>query len=269
MLPGMRVPSAEQKQSGKTHCVVSQSGARFGSVSTAKWRVIGQHKFRIERQRTKSIMFKLGSAWWYSQHEFSSDSSLHSGLPLQNSSFSIHSPLPHDNFPSGQIGSSVFRMGNTFLGSKIGTHDNTMERKKSEISNKKHYKITIHHATVSVMMWKKSVCVLLFFCCATQGLLSMLLQDLCVVEEKCHVSRLVCACEWVFVCEWAVGKKENLMKFQYEQKKRINEPESLPYVTRSVHTSMSDGMIYGPGGIATTHRQERNLWWKVSVQLTY
>lgn len=33
------------------------------------------------------------------------------------------------------------------------------EREK-EISNKKHYKITIHPAaTVSVMMWKKSVCV--------------------------------------------------------------------------------------------------------------
>lgn len=48
--------------------------------------------------------------------------------------------------------------------------DNTSEdggerkgKKKSEISNKKgekHYKITIHHATVSVMMWKKSVCVI-------------------------------------------------------------------------------------------------------------
>jgi hypothetical protein len=26
-----------------------------------------------------------------------------------------------------------------------------------------------------------------------------------------------------------------------------------------IHMNMSDGMIYGPGGIATTHKQERNL----------
>lgn len=56
MLPGIRVPSAEQKQSGNTHCVGSQSGARFGSKSTAtelKWNgegetVIGQYKFYHE-----------------------------------------------------------------------------------------------------------------------------------------------------------------------------------------------------------------------------
>lgn len=35
MLPGMRVPSAEQKQSGMVHWLVSHSGARFGSKSTA------------------------------------------------------------------------------------------------------------------------------------------------------------------------------------------------------------------------------------------
>lgn len=50
ILPGILVPSAEQKQSGKTHCVVSQSGARFGSKSTAKLRVIGQHGFEKATQ---------------------------------------------------------------------------------------------------------------------------------------------------------------------------------------------------------------------------
>lgn len=49
--------------------------------------------------------------------EFSSDSSLQSGFPLQKSSLSIHSPFPQDNFPSGQTGSSVFKMGSIFLGS--------------------------------------------------------------------------------------------------------------------------------------------------------
>ncbi|KYN23451.1 hypothetical protein ALC57_04325, partial [Trachymyrmex cornetzi] len=39
------------------------------------------------------------------------------GLPLQKSSLSTHSPLPHDNFPSGQTGSSVLRMGKTLRGS--------------------------------------------------------------------------------------------------------------------------------------------------------
>lgn len=48
---------------------------------------------------------------------FSSDSSLQSGLSLQNNSFSIHSPLPHDNLPSGQTGSSVLRIGKTLRGS--------------------------------------------------------------------------------------------------------------------------------------------------------
>lgn len=48
---------------------------------------------------------------------FSSDSSLQSGLPLQNSSLSTHSPLPQDSFPSGHTGSSVFKIGRTFLGS--------------------------------------------------------------------------------------------------------------------------------------------------------
>lgn len=53
----------------------------------------------------------------YLLHAFSSDSSLQSGLSLQNNSFSIHSPLPQDNLPSGQIGSSVFKIGNTLRGS--------------------------------------------------------------------------------------------------------------------------------------------------------
>ncbi|KYQ59114.1 hypothetical protein ALC60_01949 [Trachymyrmex zeteki] len=43
--------------------------------------------------------------------------STETGLPLQNSSLSTHSPLPHDNFPSGQTGSSVLRMGKTLRGS--------------------------------------------------------------------------------------------------------------------------------------------------------
>uniref|UniRef100_A0A1B0ANM5 Uncharacterized protein n=1 Tax=Glossina palpalis gambiensis TaxID=67801 RepID=A0A1B0ANM5_9MUSC len=49
---------------------------------------------------------------------FSSDSSLQSGLPLQKSSFSRHSPSPQDSLPSGQMGSSVFRIGLTLRGSK-------------------------------------------------------------------------------------------------------------------------------------------------------
>jgi len=53
----------------------------------------------------------------YLLQAFSSDSSLQSGLPLQKSSLSTHSPLPHDNFPSGQTGSSVLRMGKTLRGS--------------------------------------------------------------------------------------------------------------------------------------------------------
>lgn len=53
----------------------------------------------------------------YSLQAFSSDWSLHSYLSLQNSSLSIHSPLPQDNLPSGHTGSSVFRIGSTFRGS--------------------------------------------------------------------------------------------------------------------------------------------------------
>lgn len=56
-------------------------------------------------------------------------------------------------------------------------------------------------------------CLCEFFFEAAQGSLSVYLQDLCVVEENCHVSRLVCACESEYLCEWT-GKKENLMKFQ-------------------------------------------------------
>lgn len=53
----------------------------------------------------------------YLLQAFSSDSSLQSGLSLQNNSFSMHSPFPQDSLPSGHTGSSVFRMGITFLGS--------------------------------------------------------------------------------------------------------------------------------------------------------
>ena len=53
----------------------------------------------------------------YSLQAFSSDWSLHSNLSLQKSSLSIHSPFPQDSFPSGHTGSSVLRMGITFLGS--------------------------------------------------------------------------------------------------------------------------------------------------------
>lgn len=51
------------------------------------------------------------------QHAFSSDSSLQSDLPLQKSSLSRHSPSPQDSLPSGQMGSSVFRMGLALRGS--------------------------------------------------------------------------------------------------------------------------------------------------------
>lgn len=53
----------------------------------------------------------------YLLQAFSSDWSLHSNLSLQKSSLSIHSPLPQDSFPSGHTGSSVLKMGSTFLGS--------------------------------------------------------------------------------------------------------------------------------------------------------
>lgn len=53
------------------------------------------------------------------QHAFSSDSSLQSGLPLQNKSLSTHSPLPQDNLPSGHTGSSVLNIGNILRGSVI------------------------------------------------------------------------------------------------------------------------------------------------------
>lgn len=52
-------------------------------------------------------------------HAFSSDSSLQSGFPLQKSSLSTHSPLPHESLPGGQTGSSVLKIGRTFLGSVI------------------------------------------------------------------------------------------------------------------------------------------------------
>lgn len=48
---------------------------------------------------------------------FSSDSSEQSIFPLQNNSLSTQSPLPHDNFPGSQIGSSVFNFGRTLRGS--------------------------------------------------------------------------------------------------------------------------------------------------------
>ena len=84
MLPGTRVPSGEQKQSGNWHWLRSQSGALFGSWSTVQ--------------------------------AFSSDPSEQSRLSSQNNFLSIHSPLPHCNWPSGQTGSSVFKLGRTRLG---------------------------------------------------------------------------------------------------------------------------------------------------------
>lgn len=206
MLPGMRVPSAEQKQSGKTHCVVSQSGARFGSVSTAKWRVIGQFIW-LSYRTLHEINHVPNWIWWYLLHAFSSDSSLHSGLPLQNSSLSIHSPLPHDNFPSGQIGSSVLKMGNTFLGSKIVAWERkryrTMddgevgwwrEKKRETKLATKHYKITIHHATVSVLMWKKSVCVI--FLCRVHEPVRLLLRRETMLIGFVKQLRKVCRVIW-------------------------------------------------------------------------
>lgn len=204
----------------------------------------------------------------YLLHAFSSDSSLHSGLPLQNSSFSIHSPLPHDNFPSGQTGSSVLKMGNTFLGSKHV--DGGMERRENKLATK-----TLENnnsPSPPYQCWcEKKECLCDFFCSSflkDRYLRSH--QDLCVVEENCHVSRVrVHASEYLCsVCyKWMEGK-ENLMKFQYEKSTR-EKMRVFRTLYMYIHMSMSDGMIYGPGGIATTHRQERNLWWKISVQLTY
>lgn len=69
---------------------------------------------RIERNSIKaSESIKSG----YLLQAFSSDSSLQSGLSLQNNSFSIHSPLPHCNLPSGQTGSSVLKFGIALRGS--------------------------------------------------------------------------------------------------------------------------------------------------------
>lgn len=45
MAPGILVPSAEQKQSGRIHWFVSQSGALLGSVSTAVGGKAGIKKF--------------------------------------------------------------------------------------------------------------------------------------------------------------------------------------------------------------------------------
>lgn len=50
---------------------------------------------------------------------FSSEPSAQSGVPLQNSSLLMQSPLPHANLPVSQIGSSVARRGETSLGSAI------------------------------------------------------------------------------------------------------------------------------------------------------
>merc|ERR1719507_1014238 len=79
MLPGTLVPSGEQKQSGSWHWERSQSGARFGSWSTVQ--------------------------------AFSSEPSAQSGVSSQKSAFAMHSPFPHCSWPSGQTGSSVFRLG--------------------------------------------------------------------------------------------------------------------------------------------------------------
>lgn len=53
----------------------------------------------------------------------------HCGVPSQNSSLSIHSMLPHANFPFSQNGSSVARWGATSLGSY------SLEKKWSSINN--------------------------------------------------------------------------------------------------------------------------------------
>lgn len=47
---------------------------------------------------------------------FSSDPSLQSGLSSQKRALSIHSPLPHESLPSGQMGSSVFSLGKALRG---------------------------------------------------------------------------------------------------------------------------------------------------------
>ena len=73
------VPSAEQKQSGIEHSAGLHFEAAFGSSSTV--------------QTT------------------SSDPSAQSGLVSQNRALSMHSPLPHWSWPSGQTGSDVFKLG--------------------------------------------------------------------------------------------------------------------------------------------------------------
>lgn len=61
MLPGIRVPSDEQKQSGIVHWLVSHSGARFGSKSTA---IIDTHthtgKEQNENQSQNRTKFDQG-----------------------------------------------------------------------------------------------------------------------------------------------------------------------------------------------------------------
>lgn len=86
----------------------------FGSKSTA-FRLKKKNElvfFRMLELRTSDINKNN------LLHAFSSLSSLQSGLSLQKSSFSIHSPLPHCNLPSGQTGSSVFKIGSTLRGSR-------------------------------------------------------------------------------------------------------------------------------------------------------
>ena len=83
-LPGIWLPSTEQKQSGITHSRGSHLAAALGSSSTV--------------------------------HETSSEPSEQSGLLSQNKILSIHSPLPHWSWLSGQTGSSVLRLGKTTRG---------------------------------------------------------------------------------------------------------------------------------------------------------
>lgn len=52
----------------------------------------------------------------YLLQAFSSDPSLQSGLSSQKRALSMHSPLPQESLPSGQMGSSVFSLGKALRG---------------------------------------------------------------------------------------------------------------------------------------------------------
>merc|ERR1719431_706836 len=83
-LPGIWVPSGEQKHSGRVHAARSHFGAPLGSSSTPQ--------------------------------EFSSEPSLQSICLSQNTVWERHSPSAHCRYPSWQTGSEVLKFGLASLG---------------------------------------------------------------------------------------------------------------------------------------------------------